>query len=467
MNWQDFHFIRPWWLLALLPVALGLARLWWRQGRDSAWSGVVSPELLPHLLLDEESRLSRWPLLLVFAGFLLAILAVAGPTWERLPQPVFSNQSPLVIALDLSRSMDARDVRPSRLQAARFKVEDILNRRKEGQTALIVFAGAPFTVSPLTDDAKTIISQLPALTTDIMPVQGSNTAAAIRQAVELLQQAQQHSGQILLITDGVNPAASVEAARKAADAGYQVSVLGVGTREGAPIPTGRGVIKDGKGKIVVARLNTESLEEVARAGKGRFTAMTLDDGDIRSLGVEDVKQGLTDAGDAADQEIARWRDYGPWLLLAVLPLAALAFRRGILLLAFVMVMPLPGKVEADWWSDLWYRPDQQGQQLMQQEQPQQAAQAFRNPDWKASALYRAGDYEQAEKLWAGEKDAESRYNLGNALAREGKLEQAIKAYDEALKQNPELADARANRDLLKKLLEQQKQKQQQNQQNQQ
>lgn len=236
-----------------------------------------------------------------------------------------------------------------------------------------------------------------------MPVQGSNTAAAIRQAVELLQQAQQHSGQILLITDGVNPAASVEAARKAADAGYQVSVLGVGTREGAPIPTGRGVIKDGKGKIVVARLNTESLEEVARAGKGRFTAMTLDDGDIRSLGVEDVKQGLTDAGDAADQEIARWRDYGPWLLLAVLPLAALAFRRGILLLAFVMVMPLPGKVEADWWSDLWYRPDQQGQQLMQQEQPQQAAQAFRNPDWKASALYRAGDYEQAEKLWAGEK----------------------------------------------------------------
>jgi len=191
MNWQDFHFIRPWWLLMLLPVLAGLARLWWRRASDSAWRGVVSPELLPHLLLEEALRRPRWPLMLVFAGFVLAILAVAGPTWERLPQPVFSNQSSLVIALDLSRSMDARDIKPSRLQSARFKVEDILHLRKEGQTALIAFAGAAFTVSPLTDDARTIISQLPALTTDIMPVQGSNTAGAIRLATELLQQARQ------------------------------------------------------------------------------------------------------------------------------------------------------------------------------------------------------------------------------------------------------------------------------------
>ncbi|HID45011.1 MAG TPA: VWA domain-containing protein, partial [Chromatiaceae bacterium] len=464
MNWQDFHFIRPWWLLMLLPVLAGLARLWWRRASDSAWRGVVSPELLPHLLLEEALRRPRWPLMLVFAGFVLAILAVAGPTWERLPQPVFSNQSSLVIALDLSRSMDARDIKPSRLQSARFKVEDILHLRKEGQTALIAFAGAAFTVSPLTDDARTIISQLPALTTDIMPVQGSNTAGAIRLATELLQQARQPAGQILLVTDGVNLAASVDEARKATDLGYRISVLAVGTEEGAPIPSRQGVIKDAQGNIVVAGLNLEALAEVARAGQGRFARMSLDDTDIRSLDLVAVNQDLTRAGNASDQEIVRWRDFGPWLLLPLLPLAALVFRKGMLILVFVMVMPFPGKTEAGWWTDLWYRPDQQGQQLLQQKKPQQAAQAFRNPGWKASALYRSGEYEQAEKLWSEEQDADSRYNLGNALAREGKLEEAIAAYEEALTMNPELEDAKANRDLLKKILEQQQQQQQQQQQ---
>ncbi len=464
MSWQDFHFIRPWWLLMLLPVVVALLRLWWRSGSESAWRAVVSPELLPHLLLDEDSRLSRWPLLVTFAGFLLTILALAGPTWERLPQPVFSNQSSLVVALDLSRSMDARDIRPSRLQSARFKVEDILRLRKEGQTALIVFAGAPFTVSPLTDDVKTITAQLPALTTDIMPVQGSNTAAAIRHAVELLQQAQQPTGKILLVTDGVNLAASVDEAKKAVDLGYQVSVLGVGTEEGAPIPARNGVIKDAQGNIVIAALKENALAEVAQAGHGRYVRMTLDDSDIRSLALVDADHNVTAAGDTTDREIARWQDFGPWLLLGVLPLAALAFRKGILLLALVMVMPLPGRVEADWWSDLWSRPDQQGQRWLEQEQPEQAAQVFQNPDWKASALYRAGDYEAAEKLWSDAQDANARYNLGNALAREGELEQAIAAYDEALEKNPDLEDARANRELLKKLLEQQEQQQQKNQQ---
>lgn len=464
MNWQDFHFIRPWWLLMLLPVVVALLRLWWRSGSESAWRAVVSPELLPHLLLDEDPRLSRWPLLVTFVGFLLTILALAGPTWERLPQPVFSNQSSLVVALDLSRSMDARDIRPSRLRSARFKVEDILHLRKEGQTALIVFAGAPFTVSPLTDDAKTITAQLPALTTDIMPVQGSNTAAAIRHAVELLQQAQQLTGKILLVTDGVNLAASVDEAKKAVDLGYQVSVLGVGTEEGAPIPARNGVIKDAQGNIVIAALKENALTEVAQAGHGRYVRMTLDDSDIHSLALVDADHNVTAAGDTTDREIARWQDFGPWLLLGVLPLAALAFRKGILLLALVMVMPLPGRVEAGWWSDLWSRPDQQGQRWLEQEQPDRAAQVFQNPDWKASALYRAGDYEAAEKLWSDAQDANARYNLGNALAREGELEQAIAAYDEALEKNPDLEDARANRELLKKLLEQQKQQQKKDQQ---
>jgi Ca-activated chloride channel family protein len=465
MNWQDFHFLRPWWLLMLFPAVYAVIRLWRGQGGESAWRKVVSPELLPHLLMEEQGRLARWPLVLAGLGFFLAILAVAGPAWERLPQPVFSNTSSLVIAMDLSSSMNARDLRPSRLQQARFKVEDILKQRREGQTALVAFAGAAFTVSPLTDDARTIIAQLPALTPDIMPVQGSNTAAAIDLGVKLLEQAGHSRGSILLVTDGVNTAASVEAAQKAARLGYRVSVLAVGTEQGAPIPTRQGILKDARGNIVVARLDTAALKEVAEAGQGVFVRLALDASDIAALHLSDQAENVHGASRMADKEIVRWKDMGPWLLLVVLPLAALAFRRGVMMLAFIVILPWPHGATADWWTDLWQRPDQQGQELLLDgKQAEQAAQVFRNPDWKASAFYRAGRYPEAEKLWKKQDNAESLYNLGNALAREGRLKDAVAAYDAALKKNPDLEDARANRDLVKKLLEQQNQQNQQNQQ---
>jgi len=154
-----------------------------------------------------------------------------------------------VILLDLSRSMDARDLKPSRLARARYKVEDLLARRGEGETALVVFAGAPFTVVPLTDDTKTIRSQLPALATDLMPVQGSNLAAAIDRGVALLKQAGSGRGRILVLADGVNGKGAEEAAARARRGGYPVSVIGVGTLEGAPIPTPQGVLKDAGGNI--------------------------------------------------------------------------------------------------------------------------------------------------------------------------------------------------------------------------
>ncbi|RTZ75855.1 MAG: hypothetical protein DSZ02_02465, partial [Gammaproteobacteria bacterium] len=470
MNWQAFHFIRPWWLLALIPLAWGLWRLWRRSGNGSAWRKVVAPELLPHLLLDAEGGGRRWPLVLAALGFTMAILAQAGPTWEKLPQPVYSSQSALVILFDLSRSMDARDVKPSRLARARFKVEDILSHRREGETALIAFAGAPFTVVPLTDDVKTIHSQLPALNTDLMPVQGSNVAAAIEKAQALLQQAGRTRGQILLVGDGVNGDAAQRAAAKARKAGYRVSVLAVGTEAGAPIPTRRGVLKDAQGNIVVARLDVAALKAVARAGGGTFTRISLDDSDLKALGLLDQEPVQLHQLSKSDNEVARWRDFGPWLLLAVLPLAALAFRRGVLMVVFVgLLLPLPPQAEAGWWKDLWYRPDQQGQQLLERQEAEQAAQRFRDPDWKASALYRAGDYEEAGRLWSQGKGAQERYNLGNALAREGKFKEAIEAYEQALKLDPGLEDAKANKALLEELLKKQQQNQQnrQNQQNQQ
>ena len=203
IDFSQFHFVRPWWLLAFLPLAWLVWSKWKRRVGSRNWEAICDPALLPHILIGNERGAKRWSTLATGLCGALAILALAGPVWQKLPQPVFSTQSALVIALDLSRSMDATDVNPSRLARARFKVADILARRGEGETALLVYAGDAFTVTPLTNDAATIESQLKALTTDIMPVQGNRTDTALSKAMELLRQAGASRGDILLITDEV------------------------------------------------------------------------------------------------------------------------------------------------------------------------------------------------------------------------------------------------------------------------
>ena len=175
MNLAEFHFIRPFWLLAFIPYTVILVLMWRNKLRNGNWSAVCDPALLPFILQEKVVNQSRWPLTSAALAAVLVIIALAGPTWQRLPSPVFRNDLAVVIALDLSRSMDAGDIKPSRLIRARYKIADILKRRKDGQTALLVYAGDAFTVTPLTDDTETIASQLEALNTDIMPSQGSDT----------------------------------------------------------------------------------------------------------------------------------------------------------------------------------------------------------------------------------------------------------------------------------------------------
>ena len=175
----EFHFLRPFWLLAFIPLALFLRWLVGRGRGGGAWETVCEPALLPYILAASGGRPGKTPLVLLALAATLAIIALAGPTWERLPRPALQKQAALVIGLDLSYSMYARDIQPSRWQQARFKIADLLDLRKEGQTALLVYAGAAFTVSPLTNDSNTIKAQLTALSPAIMPAPGSNAGSAI------------------------------------------------------------------------------------------------------------------------------------------------------------------------------------------------------------------------------------------------------------------------------------------------
>ncbi|MEZ4601047.1 MAG: VWA domain-containing protein [Syntrophotaleaceae bacterium] len=456
----DFHVLRPGWLLALPPVLALLVWLWRKQVRSRSWEKVCDADLLPHLLLGRSRRRAAWPLWLLLGGALLSILALAGPAWRQQPQPLFRQQSALVILLDLSRSMSAGDLKPSRLERARLKVEDLLSLRSEGQTALIAFAGDAFTVTPLTDDTNTIRALLHSLDPNLMPVQGSEPQKAIELGLQLLQRAGLKQGRLLLITDEDRPDKALEAARGLPSQGIDLAVLGVGTTEGAPVPLpSGGFLKDNGGAMVLPKLEEAGLKQLAAAGGGSYRRLSIDEGDLRALLAGVDSQRIDRAEQAGGRTGQRWREEGVWLLWPLALLASLAFRRGWLVL-FILIALQPRPVLAFSWNDLWQRPDQQAAAAFAEEDYEKAGHLFRDPRWKASAHYRGGDYQAAAEALQQPETADDWYNRGNALARAGQLPQALEAYRQALAGDPEHADARYNKDLVEKALQKQQQPQQ-------
>jgi len=459
MSFSEFHFIRPTWLLAILPYLVIVVLMLRNKLSRGNWSAVCDAELLPYLLQEKAVQNSRWLLTTGAIAAFLVIVALAGPSWQRVPSPVFRNDSALVVALNLSHSMDAEDIKPSRLIRARYKIADILKRRKDGQTALLVYSGAAFTVTPLTDDTETINSQLTALTTDIMPSEGNDTELVLKKAVDLFKQAGLQKGQILLITDSVDADKTKPAVTALEN--YSLSILGVGTAEGAPIALAQGgFLKDEHGSIVIPKLNASDLAKLAQQGHGIYQSISTDDSDILAL-LSALEQPLQQLGkENKNLLLDQWEDKGPWLLLLVLPLAALNFRKGLLTIAFMLLLPLPKNSYAMEWKDLWQNKDQQAEQAYKNNQFEQAASLFENSNWKAAANYKAGAYDKALENLApkpDEKNANVLYNQGNALAKSGQLEQALKAYEKALALNPADSDAKYNKELVEKALEKQKQ----------
>ncbi len=461
---SEFHFLRPDWFWLLLPLAVLLGWLWRRQLRSRSWQAVCEPQLLPYLLLGRSQRRQNWPLYLLLLALLLAVIALAGPVWKRQPQPLFRQQSALILMLDLSASMYATDLKPNRLVRARLKITDILQQRREGQTALVVFAGETFTVTPLTDDSKTIIALLDSLEPGLMPVFGSRPELAIERGRQLLQQAGLAEGDLLLVTDDDQPESAMGAAEELRLNGYRLSVLGVGTVEGAPIPLEiGGFFKDNAGHLVLPQLKPVALQQLATTGGGKYQTLRADDLDLKQLLAKPLRERLESEQQQSDQLGDRWREEGVLLLWPLALLAACAFRRGwLMLIVFCLLLPVPARALD--WQQLWQRSDQQGARSFAQGDFKTAKDQFNDHRWQASALYRDGQYAEAAKLLENPETADDYYNLGNALAKTGQLSEALKAYEESLQHNPQDQDVLTNKRLVEEALEQQQQDQDQDQQ---
>lgn len=452
---HPFHFLQPLWLLGLLALPL----LIWFGARGNAsqraLSRLADPALLPHLI-GGEMRHAHAPSGLLALGWTLGVLALAGPTWSKVTAPLFNDRAAQVVALSLSQHMLARDVQPSRLERARYKVRDLLMANQDGLNALIGYAGQAFVVAPLTSDAHSLESLLEAMSPDVMPVDGNDAAQAIQQGVKLIHNAKLASGSIVLVTDDADAAAQA-AARAALSSGVHVSVLGVGTTQGAPVSSAEGgFVHDDQGNIAIARRNDANLHALAEAGGGRYVSMSDNAQDVAALHA--ALSPPQHASVAEGQEADVWQDRGPWLLLPLLLVAAMAFRRGwVLMLPLILLPMLPTTANASGWRDWWQRPDQQAASALRQGNAAKAQQLAQDPAWRGAAAYRAGDYAAAAQALQQAKGADAPYNLGNALAKLGHYQDAIKAYDRALQLDPHNQDAQANRKLVEEAMRKQQQ----------
>ena len=325
---------------------------------------------------------------------------------------------------------------------------------------MLAYTANAFTVTPLTDYNDTIAALVNSLSTDIMPSRGSYPEVGIRKGLSLLEQAGVGFGEVMLIADGGASPAAERAARDLKSAGYSLSILGVGTREGAPIPRlSGGFVTDNRGKIAVARLEERGLRDLAAAGGGRFSAIAMDNSDLDHLlsGEVSASAASTDDGALATDQ---WREEGPWLVLLLLPVVALAFRKGWVLVLVVVIAPLPRPAEASLWDDLWLNKDQQAQQALEGGSPADAAVLFDDTEWRGVARYQAGDYTGSAAEFAESGDTRNLYNLGNAMAQQGEFDAAIDAYAQVLEMEPSNEDAKYNLDLVESIKDQQEQEQQ-------
>ena len=439
------HFVRPMWLLGLLMLPV---IAWWCRvdaRRSNPWQGNVDAHLLPHLLETGAAMPRRtWTRWLGLLAAAVALLAMAGPSWKKDEQPLWQSKAPLVVALDLSSTILTRDLPPSRLPQARAKLATLLRERIGGQIALVAYANDAYTVTPLTEDAANVALFLDALNPDVMPEDGQRTDRAIAWSQQLLQQAGFAQGDILLLTDHAD-AAAVGAATQAHVAGYRVSALGLGTAQGGVFETDAGLGQ--------ARLDAASLRRLSSSGGGDYQTLTVDNADLRALGVLDPRSDSNAA--TRGEKITSWRDGGFWLLPLIMLLALPLFRRGagmagVGILALAIAFPLapvpvraqanptqanptqsvaPQQKKAAGQSGLWKRRDQVEYARMQQ----------------GINAYREQDYPKAIEHFSGLNDAVAQYNLGNALARAGRLDDAISAYDRALTLQSDMRDAVENR----------------------
>jgi len=447
INLGDFHFLRPLWLLLALFGAM--LPLLWRRSQDlqRRLRGNIAAHLLPHLLITPQDHHRLRPVHLVCALMVLGAIAMAGPTWEQDRPDFLENRAPLIIAIDLSPSMDASDVPPSRLEAAKHKLHELISRRAGARNALIAYAGSAHLVLPATDDPALLDTFIQALSTDLISKPGKNVSAVIEQAKRLLA-AQKTPGTLLLITDGADTSALAGLDKQLQGSALQVLILAAGSSDGGIIRDASGQPRtDSSGRPQLGSFDQDALKQLASAMDAPLGSLTLNDDDLDWVELH-AEQHFQSASD--EQRELHWKDAGYWLCWPLLLIAFFSVRKGwslnwmasLLLAAGFGLQPAPAHAIA--LTDAFFTRDQQGRWAFEHDHLPQAAALFVDPYWKGIAAYNAADFDLALASFARLNTPQAYFYLGNIYVRRFKFDQAIAAYTQALKLQPQFPQATAN-----------------------
>jgi Ca-activated chloride channel family protein len=451
---SHFHFLRPVWLAAL-PLGLVLLALW-RHEHDSnrQWQGVIAPGLLQYLMVRPGRGRGLRPIHGVALMLALGAIAAAGPTWRQDRPPFLQNRAPLILAVDLSPSMDAADVPPSRLQAVKNKMHDLVKRNPGSKFGLLAYTGSAHMVLPPTDDAGLLDLFIQALSTDLTGAPGKNVAAVIAQA-QLLLRAQDATGSLVLFTDGADNSQNARITQQLQGSPLQVLVVAAGSANGGMLRDAQGRPRtDTNGRPLLGSFDGDSLKALAHAADAPLGSLTLNTDDLAWIELHAQRhfESVQDSDPAV-----RWKDMGYWLCWPLLAVALLCVRRGWSVawtagLFFSSALGLvPAPVQAASPASAFFTPDQQGRWAFEHGRYAEAAARFDDAYWKGRAAYEAADFDMALEAFARLDTPEAYFYLGNTYARQHVYPQALSAYDQALRLRPVFPQASFNRALVARL----------------
>lgn len=461
----ELQFLRPEWFYAAVVLVFLPFLVYMRRRSGGAWRAAADWSLLQAQLVPVRVKKIVFPVVLLGACQIAAIFALAGPAFEKLPQPVLKQGADTVFLTDISVFMTVGDVKPSRMRRAAFKLSDMLKQTRDGQNALILYDNEEFVATPLTSDAKVIESILPTIEAGMMGGQAPKPAKAIDKAAQMFAHAGVKNGNVVMLgayLDDADLSDALRAARDLKNAGHKLFVIGVGDTAGAPVVLPDGSFLKIGGKPVLSGVSQKAFEALARAGGGSYAKLSADDSDFKAfLNAKNANGAVDPSRFLENQKADVYKDVGYRLVWGILPVAALCFRRGWLAVFAAMIF-LSSPSQAFELRDLFVRRDVSAARDLKAGKTV-SPDVFKDDSWRGAAAYKAGDYETAVDALSAANTPDDRYNLGNALAHAGKYEEAIAAYKDVLNENPDHADAAFNKKYLEEKLKQQQQNQRQNQ----
>lgn len=435
---EQFHLLRPEWLWAFIPVALIAFLIVFTNREDKKWKKVIAPALQPFMFTKEKRSSLTFPLIAFVIIMSIGILALSGPSWNKVEVPGAKSEAVLMIAVDCSLSMMAEDIQPNRLERAKFKIRDLLDANPGSRVSLYAWSGTAHTVVPMCSDYRLVTHHLESLSPGIMPVQGTNLSMLMEMADSTLNKVLAPST-LLLVTDVIQDDQVPLLENFVDNTSHRIEILTMATQQGAQIPLNERKVPamDANGNIVISSLNSNVLFELQKNSKINVNTLTLDNSDMELI-AGNIRKNLNFQADDEESE-EQWKDMGFLLVILLVLLMPFWFRKGWMIqYSWIPLLLLMSSCTGNLsWSDLWYSQDYQGQMLYDKENFEQAGNTFESSFHQGVAYYKAGNFDAAAQAFAKDSTANSLFNLGLSYTQLGQYAQALQVLELAAEKDPD------------------------------